>query len=75
MRKAGSYLAESLQNRIRQFFLSNHEEELSYRDMALKFDCTEMAARNVIRELGRGAKPCQFESMRVVRLKRAEATA
>jgi hypothetical protein len=47
----GSFTPGSLQNRIRQFFIANPDEELTYRDMAVKFDCTTEQAQGAVREL------------------------
>ena len=47
----GTFHAGSLQNRVRQFFLANPDEELTYPDMCVKFDCTLEQAHGAVREL------------------------
>lgn len=69
------YTVNSLQNRIRQFFLDNPEEELSYADMAVKFGCTADQARWAVYDLGQCVEPLEFEAYKVIRLKRGEAVA
>ena len=71
-RKPHSYVGGSLKSRIRQFFVENPEEELSYHDIAVKFDCSPEAARFAVRELKSDAAAA-FETVHstvVVRLKR-----
>jgi hypothetical protein len=46
-----TYEAASLQNRIRQFFRNNPDEELSYRDIAVKFSCNVEQAQAAVYEL------------------------
>lgn len=64
----GSYIEGSLQNRIRQFFIANPDEELSYHDMTVKFGCTLIQAHGAVRELLKrdGAKS-PLESIHIVR--------
>ena len=52
----GSFWPDSLQNRIRQFFLANPDEELTYRDMATKFDCTTEQAKGAVADYLKGDK-------------------
>ena len=47
----GSFRPDSLQNRIRQFFLANPDEELTYLDLCVKFSCTLEQAHGAVREL------------------------
>ena len=71
-RKPHTYVAESLTNRIRQWFMDNPDEELSYRDIAVKFECTPEAAWFAVRELKSDAAAA-FETVHqtvVVRMKR-----
>lgn len=65
-RPKGSFVDGSLQNRIRQFFAANPGEELSYADMAVKFDCTLGSARNAVREL---RDLGELESLHLIRAK------
>ncbi len=60
------FSSDSLENRIRQFFLNNPDEELSYMDMATKFDCSRDSARNAVAEL---RKAGMLESLHVVRMR------
>lgn len=71
-RKPHSYVADSLTNRIRQWFINNPDEELSYHDIAVKFDCSPEAARFAVREL-KGDAAAAFETVHstvLVRMKR-----
>ena len=77
MSRQNIYIADSLQNRIRQFFLNNPDEELTYKDMAIKFDCTPDAAKTAIRELKNHSSGA-FETVHigtVVRFKQPAAEA
>ena len=69
--RLGEYTPDSLQNRIRQFYLSNMTEELSYSDMAAKFDCTVKQAQDTVKELKRTG--FRLESVMVVRVPEAVA--
>ena len=66
------FTSDSLENRIRQFFVNNPSEELTYQDMALKFDCTPNSARNAVGEL---RKAGMLESLHVVRMSARQAVA
>jgi len=59
------FTSDSLENRIRQFYLNNPGEELTYLDMALKFDCTANSARNAVSEL---KKAGLLEALHIVRM-------
>ena len=59
------FTSDSLENRIRQFFLNNPDEELSYIDMAVKFGCSRDSARNAVAELRKGGL---LESLHIVRV-------
>ena len=50
--------------RIERFFLSNPDEELTYVQIAAKFDCTVCAARWAVKEL---IKRKDIESVHVIR--------
>lgn len=70
----GNFVPGSLQNRIRQFFLANPDEELTYVDMCIKFECTADQARGAVRELmRREGERCAVESIHIVRGKKAAA--
>lgn len=47
------YSPNSRTNRVRQFFINNPDEALSYSDMAVKFDISVEQAKNVVHELVR----------------------
>ena len=64
--RLGDYTAGSLQNRIRQFYLANRTEELTYADMAAKFDCTVKQAQDTVKELKRNG--FRLESVMVIRV-------
>lgn len=64
----GSFTEGSLQNRIRQFFLANPDEELTYTDLCVKFDCTHAQARNAVREMVKSdGDSCTVQTMHLVR--------
>lgn len=62
------FVEGSLQNRIRQFFAANPDEELTYPDLCIKFGCTLHQAHGAVRELiKRDGNRCSLESIHVVR--------
>ena len=66
--RAREYVTGSLQNRIRQFFLANPDEELTYVDICIKFGCRQDAARGAVRELiRRDGDSSPVESIHIVR--------
>ena len=68
------YSPDSLQNRIRQFFLANPDEELTYPDLCIKFGCTLEQAHGAIRELTkRDGDRCPVDSVRLLRGKKVGA--
>lgn len=46
-----TYVANSNTNRVRQFFLANPDEELTYADINIKFGMSLAEARYAVREL------------------------
>ena len=67
-RARGSEREGSLQNRIRQFLLCNPDEELTYPDICVKFDCTLDQAHGAVRELvKRDGSNAGLQSVHVVR--------
>jgi hypothetical protein len=56
---------QGLAKRIHRFFVANPDEELTYTDVQVKFDCTRTAAHAAIKDL---VRTDEVESVHVIRL-------
>lgn len=57
-------IPNSLQSRVREFFETNRDEELTFEDIAAKFGCSVSSARHVVYTLSRFGL---VESVHVIR--------
>ena len=60
---------DSLAARILAYFAANPDEELTYADIAAKFEVSQELARRTVRDLMDGRAKAVLESVHIVRLK------
>lgn len=60
---------DKLPSRILSFFADNPDEELTYADIAAKFEVSQELARRTVRDLMDGRAKSLLESVHIVRLK------
>lgn len=58
-------IPHSLSGRIRSFFTARPDEELTYDDMAIKFDCTHQQAKDAVKGLRKRRRDVKLESVYV----------
>ena len=67
----GAFIPDSLCDKIRQFFLAQPDEELTYPDMTVKFGCTSAQARSAVKALGKRKGGAWLETVWSKQCKRA----